>query len=70
MLLARRELRSGDRRVGELAFALGYGSESAFSSAFKRHTGEAPVTYRTRIRRPGAEQRVVSAPAGHRPPPA
>jgi AraC-like DNA-binding protein len=50
MLLARRELRSGDARVGELAFALGYGSESAFSSAFKRHTGEAPLAYRTRIR--------------------
>jgi AraC-like DNA-binding protein len=55
MLLARRELRSGDARVGELAFALGYGSESAFSSAFKRHTGEAPLTYRTRIRRPAVE---------------
>ncbi|MFT2707914.1 AraC family transcriptional regulator [Clavibacter zhangzhiyongii] len=52
MLLARRALRSGDARVGELAALLGYGSESAFSSAFKRHTGEAPLTYRRRIRRP------------------
>lgn len=48
MLLAQRELRAGDTRVGVLAFTLGYSSESAFSSAFKRHTGESPSAYRTR----------------------
>ncbi|RUR01553.1 AraC family transcriptional regulator [Labedella endophytica] len=50
MLIAQRELRGGDTRVGALAFTLGYSSESAFSSAFKRHLGESPLAYRTRIR--------------------
>lgn len=51
MLLAQRELRGSDTRVGSLAFTLGYSSESAFSSAFKRHLGESPSAWRTRIRR-------------------
>ena len=50
MLLARRELRAGDVPVGRLAFDLGYSSESAFSSAFKRHVGESPLAYRKRLR--------------------
>jgi AraC-like DNA-binding protein len=50
MLLAQRELRDGDTRVGSLAFDLGYGSESAFSTAFKRHVGESPSAYRSRVR--------------------
>ncbi len=50
MLLAQRELRGGDSRVGPLAFTLGYGSESAFSTAFKRHVGESPSAYRSRVR--------------------
>lgn len=50
MLLAQRELRASDTRVGALAFTLGYSSESAFSSAFKRHLGESPLAYRTRVR--------------------
>lgn len=50
MMLAQRALRSGDIRVGSLAFTLGYSSESAFSSAFKRHVGESPLTYKTRAR--------------------
>jgi AraC-like DNA-binding protein len=49
MLLAQRELRSRDTRIGALAFTLGYSSESAFSSAFKRHLGESPLAYRTRV---------------------
>lgn len=49
MMLAQRELRSGDTRVGTLAFDLGYSSESAFSSAFKRHVGESPRAYRSRV---------------------
>lgn len=50
MLLAQRELRSSDTRVGALAFTLGYSSESAFSSAFKRRVGESPSAYRSRVR--------------------
>jgi AraC-like DNA-binding protein len=50
MLLAQRELSGSDTRVGALAFTLGYSSESAFSSAFKRHLGESPLAYRTRVR--------------------
>ena len=50
MLLAQRALRDGDARVGELASELGYGSESAFSAAFKRVVGESPLRYRLRAR--------------------
>jgi AraC-like DNA-binding protein len=50
MLLAQRRLRDSDSRVGPLAFDLGYSSESAFSSAFKRHLGESPSAYRARFR--------------------
>ncbi|WP_431966095.1 AraC family transcriptional regulator [Nocardia sp. bgisy134] len=50
MLLAQRALRAGDVRVGELAAQLGYGSESAFSTAFKRVVGESPMRYRQRVR--------------------
>jgi len=50
MLLAQRALRDGDARVGELASELGYGSDSAFSTAFKRVVGESPLRYRLRMR--------------------
>lgn len=50
MLLAQRALRDGDVRVGSLAFDLGYASESAFSTAFKREVGESPLRYRYRVR--------------------
>ncbi|MCD0447312.1 AraC family transcriptional regulator [Glycomyces sp. A-F 0318] len=50
ILLAQRALRDGDVRVGALASELGYGSESAFSTAFKRETGESPLRYRRRLR--------------------
>lgn len=48
MVLAQRELRSSDTRLGPLASALGYSSESAFSAAFKRRTGESPAAFRSR----------------------
>ena len=48
MLLAQRALRGTDVRVGPLAAELGYASESAFSTAFKRAVGEAPLRYRAR----------------------
>jgi AraC-like DNA-binding protein len=50
MLLAQRALRDRDVRVGALAVELGYASESAFSTAFKREVGEAPLRYRIRVR--------------------
>lgn len=48
MVLAQRALRDPDIRVGALAAQLGYGSESAFSTAFKREVGESPLHYRRR----------------------
>ncbi|MEO3798197.1 AraC family transcriptional regulator [Nonomuraea sp. B10E15] len=50
MLPARRALRDGDVRVGSPATELGYASESAFSTAFKRKVGESPLRYRRRVR--------------------
>ncbi|MEV4342885.1 AraC family transcriptional regulator [Actinoplanes sp. NPDC049596] len=50
MLLAQRALRTGDVQVGTLAADLGYTSESAFSTAFKREVGESPLRYRNRVR--------------------
>lgn len=50
MLLAQRALRDGDVRIGSLAAQLGYASESAFSTAFKREVGESPLRYRHRVR--------------------
>ncbi|MFJ8578516.1 AraC family transcriptional regulator [Micromonospora sp. NPDC093277] len=50
MLLAQRALRNGDARVGMLATELGYSSEAAFSTAFKRVVGESPLRYRLRVR--------------------
>jgi AraC-like DNA-binding protein len=50
MLLAQRALRDDDVRVATLAAELGYGSGSAFSTAFKRVVGEAPRRYRLRVR--------------------
>jgi len=50
ILLAQRALRDSDVRVGALAGELGYSSESAFSTAFKREVGESPLRYRFRAR--------------------
>ncbi|AEW98675.1 AraC family transcriptional regulator [Streptantibioticus cattleyicolor] len=50
MLLAQRALRDGDVQIGSLAVELGYASESAFSTAFKRELGESPLRYRQRHR--------------------
>jgi AraC-like DNA-binding protein len=50
MMLAQRELRDGDARIGPLAAKLGYGSESAFSNAFKRELGISPMHYRREVR--------------------
>ena len=50
MLLAQRALRDGDLPIRSLAADLGYSSESAFSTAFKREVGESPLSYRHRVR--------------------
>ncbi|QNK08998.1 helix-turn-helix domain-containing protein [Enterobacter sp. JUb54] len=39
MRLASKALRSSQTPVGQIGFSLGYGSESAFSTAFKRVYG-------------------------------
>jgi len=46
MRLAERALREGKSQIAVLAQSLGYASESAFSSAFKRVTGSSPRAYR------------------------
>lgn len=50
MRLAARALREDDTPVNVIAGQLGYASESAFSNAFKRVTGNAPKRYRTAAR--------------------
>jgi len=50
MLLAQQALRRTDTRVGALAVELGYASESAFSTAFKREVGRSPLRYRAEAR--------------------
>jgi AraC-like DNA-binding protein len=50
MRLAERALREENTPVSVLAGQLGYTSESAFSNAFKRVTGNAPKHYRTAAR--------------------
>ncbi|MFF3693220.1 AraC family transcriptional regulator [Streptomyces sp. NPDC002221] len=50
MRLARHILRREDTPVAAIAASLGYGSESAFSNAFKRTTGVAPRRYREAAR--------------------
>ncbi|MGC7102622.1 AraC family transcriptional regulator [Amycolatopsis lurida] len=46
MSLARDALRRGTRSISELAFATGYRSESAFSTAFRRVVGSSPKQFR------------------------
>ncbi|MFZ5477134.1 MAG: cupin domain-containing protein [Myxococcota bacterium] len=46
MALARRDLRGGRDGVAAIAARVGYGSEAAFSRAFKRHVGVSPRTWR------------------------
>jgi AraC-like DNA-binding protein len=43
-------LRSGGARLSEVAERLGYGSEAAFSTAFKRWAGVSPGAYRRGVR--------------------
>jgi AraC-like DNA-binding protein len=52
--LAADRLRRGGDSVATIARDSGYGSESAFSVAFKRVTGQSPAAYRRRRERPAA----------------
>ncbi|MEU8814929.1 AraC family transcriptional regulator [Actinoplanes sp. NPDC048796] len=65
MLLAQRALRDADVRMRPLAASLGYTSESAFSTAFKREVGESPHRYRTRIRNTGPNRTQPLRPQAH-----
>lgn len=47
---AARELRAGNRTIAAIGARYGYGSQSAFSNAFKRVTGMAPGHYRRQAR--------------------
>ncbi len=49
MLEAARLLRFSDLSVKEIAARLGYGDQFAFSHAFKRQRGEAPLDFRNRV---------------------
>ncbi|MDB4943239.1 MAG: Transcriptional regulator, AraC family protein [Labilithrix sp.] len=50
MAVARDALRHGTRSISELAFAVGYESESAFSTAFRRVVGIPPKRFRAESR--------------------
>ncbi len=50
MALAEEHLSERDEKLGVVAAAVGYGSEFAFSAAFKRHRGVAPATWRRAAR--------------------
>ena len=54
MQIASRLLADGGH-VAEVASAVGYESEAAFSRAFKKLVGQAPATWRKSVSRPGAE---------------
>jgi len=46
MLLARQKLQDTRQSVAQIAFAVGYESEAAFSRAFHREVGQPPATWR------------------------
>ena len=52
MRLAERVLQNGRTSVSALALSLGYGSESAFSNAFKRIIGQSPRHYQQEYQAP------------------
>ncbi len=55
MRLARRWLAAGAMPIGQIAKATGFGSDAAFSNAFKRMTGESPSQFRLKSQRAAAE---------------
>ena len=61
--LAERDLRDGREPVGTVARSVGYTSESAFTHAFKRVTGQSPRDYRRSAEAPMADQALTSPSA-------
>ncbi|MET0389654.1 MAG: AraC family transcriptional regulator [Polyangiales bacterium] len=55
MNMARDALRHDTRSISELAFATGYESESAFSTAFRRVVGHSPKQFRDLSRQPAPQ---------------
>ena len=44
--ISRHLLKTSNRTIGEIAFQTGYSEQSAFNRAFKRWTGQTPISYR------------------------
>lgn len=61
MSLARDALRRGTSTISELTSATGYGSESAFSTAFRRVVGASPKHFRESARDPEPQPRSMSS---------
>lgn len=57
MRLAERELSETDHSVADIAWSLGYGSESAFSNAFSRANGISPGRFRKETMQTYSERR-------------
>ena len=55
--LAKDQLRSGTESIGEIAFAVGFQSSSAFSTAFSRVAGMSPKSYGERMEGNAAKSR-------------
>lgn len=55
MRLAQRWLAAGTLPIGQIARATGFGSDAAFSNAFKRMTGESPSRFRLKSQGEAAE---------------
>ncbi|WP_414160688.1 helix-turn-helix domain-containing protein [Serratia sp. BNK-11] len=49
MLQAADRLRAGKENVSSIAYSLGYGSESAFSTVFKRVMAQSPFQYQRQM---------------------
>lgn len=59
MRLAERELSETDHSIADIAWSLGYGSESAFSNAFSRANGISPGRFRKEAMQTYSERRRV-----------
>lgn len=67
MAVARDVLRRGTKSISELAFATGYESESAFSTAFRRVVGSSPRQFRDRARPRGNGAPITPRSRGEAP---